>query len=1243
MQSGIPILALAYMDKWGVQFSENEVIEKLKGKVSSSFRKAIVSNAQVEVSAVVYALADYLTDETLFWRQPSSLADLKLDGDESKAGQRIVEAFGFRPEYGNSHNEELQEAYSWRYRWQDSDSRMSASLTSFYIDITEQGLVAYADLLAEGRNVVFPLNYGSGEDAYKLLGSKLKDEKDPEIVRQVLEKVSLHHLLNDFFTNQHLTSSQKTAILVSLYEDGHTALWDVGDYIGLVRKSNLAVQEKVTILQDLLPIDSHPYGISSLKESWDIFKTAYPERSIFDNLVHFYKSGGVVDLGNPGFMTKEELEMLANLPDDQRKKIALEMKRLVEYQIGVRPHKFGAESNALDTVCKLYFLPRYQLEHSGEYYADYHFFSDPDKFFPEDLSFEEGIQEILSLPVCHERDVLIARLAKEKSRDSGAEDIFSFAKHMQPIGYGKESDPLKSAISNIDSFGSLTGGLDIVSPDGDPKDYFEVGKVAYSLRTSYLNRAIQSLDRQYLQPDANLSEVVDRLYAIIPEQCKFRDIYVQRYITQRAAQFMKPDGSLDKERLAASGDGNLIIKEIDKVLPTLVDASAKTMLGYIGARFALAINQQFDHDAQKQIVCVERYLPFFTFRKDELIASIADNSWTTLDELVLLGSKRLANNYRADSPDVVAHRGGAEAGRIIAGALDRKERSQFLSWLFDESKTPHTVDEALAALDNPDRETVSQRLGKDRPDSLEEMREKSTSQYVKAMQKGLPGKIRSVLRQDYHITSFREKFAMMNRWERRELLYDFLTGAEGIFDPRDQAKYKAEDEAVMEGFLGDFFDAAFRHEEQAAKGEPQLTKDVFVQLMLHLSPDRRTNIFCDLTDAIVANGRRSTDPPQLIKRFMETYGIAGVKLGQILAEQQDLLPIEYQRALSGLKESVNPVSKIFTVQVLEEERITQDYPKIGPLLGSASIRQVYEASDQSGNRRVAKFKRPNAEETLAGDFQAIVHVLDYISGRYPEVAGKIPQSLIPRLEQTIRQELDFALETSVTNQMHQSLPRIPFPYNTSGYRFHAAQVYSPGRSVIFEDYVRGVSLDAIEADPTRASELRTIQRALVQSFFYQAFVIGRYHADPHRGNSRVEGKNIGMIDFGLTGEIPSDQRGEYFNFLMGLNNGDSESLSNIIASNIQRNTGSDEREQIEREIDNLGDSSDPNYLARILSLIGTKRVDINLITFVKALIQEKPMVDSLDSVELGTIIAPYYVRLKLIPQFRDILARRSSG
>lgn len=289
---------------------------------------------------------------------------------------------------------------------------------------------------------------------------------------------------------------------------------------------------------------------------------------------------------------------------------------------------------------------------------------------------------------------------------------------------------------------------------------------------------------------------------------------------------------------------------------------------------------------------------------------------------------------------------------------------------------------------------------------------------------------------------------------------------------------------------------------------------------------------------------------ELLTRTLERLGGTYVKFGQILAMRQDYLPPHYTFALSRLLDEVEPFDTAVARATIEAElgaRIDDLFSEFPDQpIASASFGQVYKARLRSGSLVAVKVQRPGIERVVSADLallRALAVVVDLSTLALPSQL----RDLVAEFSAWTRDELDYRREARYAHQIGREsvgdpiavIPRVHWEKTT--------------RRVLTLDYLEGVSLKellGVAADADSPSHRRFVEQGisfenvasnLLWVVLRQAFLRGRFHADPHAANVIIlKGNRIGLVDFGICGYLGSDLRQRLLTLMREMGREDSE-------------------------------------------------------------------------------------------------------
>ncbi|QIA27266.1 AarF/ABC1/UbiB kinase family protein [Thermaerobacter sp. PB12/4term] len=276
-----------------------------------------------------------------------------------------------------------------------------------------------------------------------------------------------------------------------------------------------------------------------------------------------------------------------------------------------------------------------------------------------------------------------------------------------------------------------------------------------------------------------------------------------------------------------------------------------------------------------------------------------------------------------------------------------------------------------------------------------------------------------------------------------------------------------------------------------------------------------------------------------LRQALEELGPTFVKLGQLLSTRPDLLPPDVLRELERLQDRVPPFPFEEAAAQIEQELgrpLHQLFRRFNPRpLAAASIGQVHAAQLPDGRAVVVKVQRPGIRRTVEADLALLMDLAE-LAERYSPWAAFYPfRDIAAELAASLRAELDFVREARNAQRLARLLasrPGIQVP--------QVIWEYTTPRVLTLER-LEGVRL--AEAGRLEPAGARRLARTLVDAVLDPLFRAGFFHADPHPGNILVlPGGRVGLVDFGITGQLDRITRRRLVAMVIALWRGDAGGL-----------------------------------------------------------------------------------------------------
>jgi predicted unusual protein kinase regulating ubiquinone biosynthesis (AarF/ABC1/UbiB family) len=252
---------------------------------------------------------------------------------------------------------------------------------------------------------------------------------------------------------------------------------------------------------------------------------------------------------------------------------------------------------------------------------------------------------------------------------------------------------------------------------------------------------------------------------------------------------------------------------------------------------------------------------------------------------------------------------------------------------------------------------------------------------------------------------------------------------------------------------------------------------------------------------------------------------SALKMAQMLASDQHLLPAEYVNAFRPSQHKAPPLSGPLIVQVFKKSMGVSPQQLFDTFnanaVNAASIGQVHKAT-KAGKNLAVKIQYPGIADAISSDLQLVKP----FAVRLLNVKESDVRPYFEEVEAKLKEEADYVQELNGAEKIIQgcaNVPNLVFP------KYYPE--WSSDR-ILTMDWLEGAPL--VEwAQEEQPQELRNkIGQAMWDFYDHQMHHLRLLHADPHPGNFLVspDGR-LGVVDFGCTKSVPQDFYGAYFAML----------------------------------------------------------------------------------------------------------------
>lgn len=291
--------------------------------------------------------------------------------------------------------------------------------------------------------------------------------------------------------------------------------------------------------------------------------------------------------------------------------------------------------------------------------------------------------------------------------------------------------------------------------------------------------------------------------------------------------------------------------------------------------------------------------------------------------------------------------------------------------------------------------------------------------------------------------------------------------------------------------------------------------------------------------------RRLTFAQQL-RRRLEILGPTYIKLGQIMAIREDLLPRSITGELANLFDRL-PAIPFVQVREIIESSLGRPLEALFAMvdekpLGSASIAQAHRAETLEGDPVVVKVIKPGVAEMIESDLTLLGMVGGFLQRVLPRYQ---PRQIIREFSAYTRKEVDYTFEADNAETFaanFRDLEDVAFP------RIYRAL---SSREVLTMEFMAGVKPGSDAAAALTPDERARVIDLGAASIIRMLYRDGFFHADLHAGNLMIlrTGKRVkvGFIDLGMVGRFEERTRRQMLYYFHALVSGDVDGATRYLA------------------------------------------------------------------------------------------------
>jgi ubiquinone biosynthesis protein len=282
-----------------------------------------------------------------------------------------------------------------------------------------------------------------------------------------------------------------------------------------------------------------------------------------------------------------------------------------------------------------------------------------------------------------------------------------------------------------------------------------------------------------------------------------------------------------------------------------------------------------------------------------------------------------------------------------------------------------------------------------------------------------------------------------------------------------------------------------------------------------------------------------------LRRRLEILGPTYIKLGQIMAIREDILPRLITDELKQLLDKLPEIPFEYILGIIEKSLkrpVSEMFVYIDEHpVGTASIAQVHLATTVNAEKVVLKVIKPHIRETILSDIKLLKILGNMLAIIIPQYQ---PKTIIDEFCRYTEKEVDLTYEADHSDMFTANFADYKDVVFPRIYREYSSE------DVLCMEFFDGVKPN----DPTifelyNKEEISRVVDLGTGSIIKMLYQDGFFHADLHAGNLIVlPGPKVGFIDVGMVGRFDDKIKRNMLYYFYYLVNGDIENSAKFLFS-----------------------------------------------------------------------------------------------